>query len=100
MLRCHDGTMVRDVTMFRCYDFSMFRCYDVTMLVHRGRKTAEATRLLVGEAMAAISQEDAAVIARITEPEALRMASTVTPDGIQETKTGGGGGGGKLVVQW
>jgi len=76
----------------------MFRCYDVTILVHRGRKTAEATRLLVGEAMAAISQEDAAVIARITEPEALRMA--VAPDGSQETKTGGGGGGGKLVVQW
>ena len=48
--------------------------------------------------MAAISQEDAAVIARITEPEALRMA--VAPDGSQETKTGGGGGGGKLVVQW
>ena len=45
--------------------------------------------------MAAISQEDAAVIARITEPEALRMA--VAPDGSQETKTGGGGGG-KLVV--
>ena len=44
--------------------------------------------------MAAISQEDAAVVAQITEPEALRMASTIAP--IQETKTGGGGG--KLVV--
>jgi hypothetical protein len=100
MFRCFDVSMFRCFDFTRCNDVTVFQWYDVTMLVHRGRKTAEATRLLVGEAMAAISQEDAAVIARITEPEALRMASTVAPDGIQETKTGGGGGGGKLVVQW